>query len=174
MSHIFLIGFMGAGKSTVGRALAERLDMPFVDLDDHVEASTGLTVGELFETQGEPAFRNHESAALLAVADAPPSVVACGGGVILSDENRRVLKESGCVLYLAVSADVAMARIGGAETRPLLAGGGGETAAALLDARRSTYESVADATVNTTGLTPIAVADRLERAVTACGRCADG
>lgn len=150
--HLFLVGFMGAGKSSVGRKVAEHLGMRFVDLDERITAESGATVSEIFETGGEEMFRDIERDTLIALQDEPPSVVACGGGVILRNENRRVLKRLGTVVYLKVSAAEALARIGDTSTRPLLSGKGGATAAmALLAARESLYEAVADVVVDTTG-----------------------
>lgn len=159
MNHIFLVGFMGAGKSTVGRLLADRLAMPFADLDEMVEAAAGCTVAQMWAESGEEAFRAAESEALASLAGAEPSVVACGGGVVLVDENRAMLKSLGRVVYLTVSADEALARVGGADTRPLLAGGGAAVARQLMAARESVYLAVADAVVTTMGRSPEDVAE---------------
>lgn len=158
MSHIFVVGFMGAGKSTVGRLVADRLSRPFVDLDQMVEETEGRTVAQIWSASGEGAFRAAESQALASLASAAPSVVACGGGVVLADGNRALLKAMGWVVYLTVSAEEALARVGGGDTRPLLAGGGAVVAQRLLDARESLYRVVADAVVPTTGRRPEDVA----------------
>lgn len=163
MSHVFLVGFMGAGKSTVGRTVAERLGRLFVDLDVRIEAASGRPVSELFETDGEATFRVLESDALDALAEEPPSIVACGGGVVVRDANRATLKALGHVIYLRVSAGETLARVGDDGTRPLLSGGGGLLAAtALLEARETLYTAVADATIDTAGRTAEEVADRVE------------
>lgn len=151
-AHIFLVGFMGAGKSTVGRLIADRLGLPFIDLDERITVGAAASASEIFERHGEARFREIESEALLALDGAPPSVVACGGGIVVRAENRSVLKRLGTVVYLQVSAGEAIARIGDVSSRPLLAGPGGAIAAtALLSARESLYASVADVTVDTTG-----------------------
>ncbi len=153
MSIIYLIGFMGAGKSTVGQLLADRLARPFIDLDDEIEAQAGSSISDLFEQQGETEFRRLESMALKKVAESDAAIVACGGGVVVRDENRVVLKDSGIVVYLRVSAPEALARIGGTATRPLLSGTGGAVAAtSLLASREALYAAVADITVDTEGL----------------------
>ena len=160
MSHVFLIGFMGAGKSTVGRILADRLGLPFVDLDSEITHSAGRTITEIFDAEGEQGFRSRETAALASLADIPASVVACGGGVVLIDENRRLLKRTGVVVYLKVSAEEAIARIGDTTGRPLLAhGDAAHMAATLLATRETLYGTVADAVVDTGGLTPERVAE---------------
>jgi shikimate kinase len=162
VSHVLLIGFMGAGKSTVGRLLAERLGIPFIDLDGEIErAAGGVSVSEIFSTSGEAAFREFERVALRSVADRAPAVVACGGGVVLDDDNRRMLRALGSVVYLEVDADEALARIGTTAGRPLLEqGNAAETARALLSARETLYRSTADIVIDTSGLEPEAVAEQ--------------
>lgn len=160
MNHLFLVGFMGAGKSTVARLVADRLGRPCVDLDAAIEAEAGRPIRQIFDSDGESAFRDLESAALESLAEQPASVVACGGGAVLRDENRAAMSRMGCVVYLRVSAGETLARVGADETRPLLSGHGGELAAtALLEARVSLYTAVADATVDTVGQSPEQVAD---------------
>lgn len=150
--HLFLVGFMGAGKSTVARLVAERLGLPAIDLDEAIEERAGRSVTAIFEQDGEEAFRDLETQALSALADLPPHVVACGGGVVLRPENRALLKRMGTVVHLVVTADVALARIGDVSTRPLLAGPSGALAATrLLEARERLYRSVADLEVDTVG-----------------------
>jgi len=171
MSHIFLVGFMGAGKTTVARLLAERLDRPCVDVDEIIEAESGRSVREIFEDEGEPAFRALESRALLSLQTAEPSVVACGGGIVTRDENRSALKRLGCVVYLKVSAGETLARVGADGTRPLLSGPGGVLAAtSLLEARESLYAAVADISIDTVGLSAEQVADQVASAIE--GLCA--
>jgi shikimate kinase len=173
VSRLFLVGFMGAGKSTVGRIVAERMGRRFVDLDDSVEERTGTTIAEIFETEGEQAFRELESEVLLGVGGEDEVVVACGGGIVLSDENRRLMRDLGCVIYLAVTPEEALARVGGAQSRPLLAGKSGEVAAGLLDARRKLYESAADFTIDTAGKSPEDVGEEVLAAFETCGRFPD-
>jgi shikimate kinase len=150
MGHIFLVGFMGAGKSTVGTSVAGALGLPFLDLDSVIEVEAGMAVREVFEKFGEERFRALEHAALADLEATGDTVVACGGGVVLRDENRALLKRLGTVVYLVVDAGEALARIGDTHTRPLLSGSGGTVAAtALLAARKALYAAVADITVDT-------------------------
>ena len=162
MSHILLVGFMGAGKSTVGRILADILGMPFLDLDSRIEQNAGMSVREIFDAGGEERFRSLEHAALASLVGEQDSVVACGGGIVLRDENRALLKDLGTVVYLVVSAGEAIARVGDTHTRPLLSGAGGAVAAtALLGARETLYATVADITVDTGGKDPAHVAEQV-------------
>ncbi len=145
-----LIGMMGSGKTTVGRSLAAALRRPLVDSDAQVEARTGRTVREIFESDGEAAYRVLEREALVdALAQAEPSVVAAAGGVVLDPGNRAVLQEAGTVVWLRARPEVLARRVSaGRDHRPLL---GDDPLAALrrLDAeRRPLYEEVADLVID--------------------------
>jgi shikimate kinase len=159
---VFIIGFMGAGKSTVGGIVAARLGRPFVDLDGEIERREGRTVAELFAAEGESGFRKAERAALAEVARQPGIVVACGGGVATDEDSYAILRESGTVVYLQVSPEEAVARVGSeVHGRPLLRGGSLESAASLLGSRERVYDAVADITVDTCGREPAAIADEV-------------
>lgn len=156
--HVFLVGFMGAGKSTVGRRLASALHRPFVDLDLRIEREHGRSISEIFSLEGEEAFRLFERDALVDMEGEPTSIVACGGGLVMRDENRLLLGRLGTVVYLKVTAGEAIARVGDTKTRPLLSGGSGSTAVtSLLAAREGLYASIADITVDTSGRSPAEV-----------------
>jgi shikimate kinase len=154
-NNIALIGFMGAGKTVTGRALAAELDMKFIDLDDVIEEKTGKTIPDIFAEQGEPAFRDIETDALKHACSKQHTVIACGGGVILRKENIDVLNRSALVIYLWAETATLLQRIGVSKgKRPLL---DVEDPAAAIDemlkARITYYEKTADITVDTTGLT---------------------
>ncbi len=158
--HVVLVGFMGAGKSTVAALIAQRLGWPCIDLDLEIEQEAGRSIADIFADEGEEVFRARETRALEGLAAREPSVIACGGGVVLKVQNRALLKELGTVVYLVVTAEEAIARVGDLTTRPLLAGAGGTLAATqLLSARESLYRSVADLVVDTAGRTSSEVAE---------------
>ena len=117
MKHLFITGFMGAGKSTVGRLVAERLGRPFADTDAVIEEREGLSVSALFEARGEEGFRLAEHAALEWLASETPHVIATGGGVVLRPDNQALLRRAGTVVYLSVTPEEALARLGDAGDR---------------------------------------------------------
>ena len=117
---IYLVGFMGSGKSTVGRRLAERLELPFVDLDDDIEAAAGRTIASIFSEDGEQAFRDAEHAALAArVGSSESFVLALGGGAFTFERNREVMRGAGTSVWLDCPFEVALRRVAGFEHRPL-------------------------------------------------------
>ena len=141
--HVWLVGMPGSGKSAVGRALAERMGLPFVDLDDEVERAAGRTVPAIFAADGEAGFRGLEVRALGDAADGPRAVVATGGGAVLSDSNRHRMRQTGLVVHLDVDEAVALPRLESSPTpRPLLAEPGAW--ARLAEERRRGYKDVTD------------------------------
>jgi shikimate kinase len=119
--RIYLTGFMGSGKSTVGRRLAEQLGMPFADLDEEIERRAGMKVREIFERHGEPAFRQLEHEVLRATAERPDVVVATGGGTVAFEANERWIRTHGLSVWLNPAFATIVARIGrlGKQDRPL-------------------------------------------------------
>jgi len=162
VDRLILVGMMGAGKTTVGRQLADRLGWSHRDSDAEVVASTGSTVPELFAERGEEAFRAEESRVLSEALSSPdPVVVSAAGGVVLSPANRDLLRRSGVVVWLRADPTLLARRVGAGAGRPLL---GDEPAARLVDlyeVRRPLYQEVAAAVVDVDGLTPTEVVDRL-------------
>jgi len=119
--HLILIGFMGSGKTTLGKRLANQLKMPFVDSDDSIEKRTGIKIEQIFETHGESFFRELEKKWLLTLGNLQPSVIATGGGLPCFDRNLEALKESGKVFYLQRPARELAQRLSVSKTnRPLI------------------------------------------------------
>jgi shikimate kinase len=119
-SNIFLVGLMGAGKTTVGRMLARRLDRSFYDSDQEIERRTGVKIPVIFEIEGEPGFRVRETQALSELAARDNIVLATGGGAVLAPENRVLLKERGLVVYLHAQPHDVWQRTRHDKNRPLL------------------------------------------------------
>lgn len=148
---LFLIGPMGVGKSTVGRALAELAGRDFLDSDLEIERRTGASIPWIFELEGEAGFRRREAQVLADLAARPDLVVATGGGAVLLEENRVVLRQ-GVVVYLRATLDTLLERTRRDRQRPLLQTADPRASlAAILAARTPLYESLADRTVLTDG-----------------------
>ncbi len=119
-NNIVLCGFMGSGKTTVGKAVAEALNFEFVDSDYYVQQKLGRTISEIFAENGEEYFRNAETEALKELATKTNTVIATGGGAVLKAENISLLKSSGLVVFLDVSPETVINRLKNDTTRPLL------------------------------------------------------
>ena len=147
-SRIILVGYRGAGKTTVGPVLAARLGWPFADCDDRVEETAGTTIAEIFRTEGEAGFRDRESAALEELLREEKIVLATGGGAVLREVNRTAMKRAGFVVWLTAPAEVVYRRLTADPTtaarRPALAAGGLDEVVQLLAAREPLYRAVAD------------------------------
>jgi len=161
-----LVGMMGTGKTTVGRALAGRNGWTYLDSDEEVQKRTGRTVPELFAAQGEAGFRVEESRALAqAVAAPPPLVVSVAGGAVLDPANRELLREAGIVVWLRASAEVLTVRVGDGRTRPLLGDDPGAVISRLLPVREPFYRELADVVIDVDDTAVEAVCERIESAL---------
>jgi shikimate kinase len=174
IERIVLVGLSGAGKSTVARLLAARLGWAAADSDDWIVAQAGRSIADLFASEGEPAFREREHAALRTLCERPGLVLATGGGVVTVEANWPLLRARSRVVWLRASPEQVFARLAGERgdgptvVRPLLASDPLARLRAMAAARRDFYAR-ADVTVDTDGATPAEVAERVLAAVLASG-----
>ena len=146
---LVFVGLMGSGKSSVGRRVAGRLDLPFVDVDVEIEARTGATIAEIFADRGEPAFRVLEADVLAELLDrGEPGVIASGGGAVLSERTRRRLQDDALVVWLRARPSTLTHRTKPDDTRPLLTGDHRATLERLAAERDPLYAEVADHVVD--------------------------
>jgi shikimate kinase len=150
---VVLVGFMGSGKSSVGRAVARRFGVPFVDVDERIESAAGCRIRDLFGREGEPAFRTREKTALRDALSVKGCVVATGGGAFADEENRALLRSYAPVVYLEAGVETLLERLAGDSGRPLLRGGDREDVVRELLSRREPGYRTADVTVRTDGRT---------------------
>jgi len=158
VGHIWLIGMMGSGKTTVGAIVAERLGLPFIDIDTEVMTRTGRTIPELFE-QGESVFRLNEADAIEAVAGSTPHVIATGGGAVLAKRNLELMRETGTTILLTASTATILDRISTGADRPLAPNR--DAVEAISELRTAIYLAAADHAVDTDGVDPSVVAERV-------------
>ena len=150
--NLFLVGPMGAGKTTVGRQIAELFRMPFLDLDHEIEERTGAAVSLIFELEGEPGFRRRERAMLGDIVTRSGIVLATGGGAVLDADNRRLLQQRGFVIWLDPAVDAQLARLERDRQRPLLrAPDRRERLERLAIERNPLYAGIADLRVSSSG-----------------------
>lgn len=172
--RIFLVGMMGAGKTTVGQVLASRLGWQHLDSDGQVEQSTGCSVAQIFDQRGEAAFRAEEANALArAATGAAPVVVSVAGGAVLDPDNRHLLGRCGTVVWLRARIDTLAVRVGSGDGRPLL---GHQPVAVLrrLEARRRpVYQQLAQVVVDVDDLPPMLVAERILASLDRTGQSVD-
>jgi shikimate kinase len=161
-TRILLVGYRGTGKSTVGRSLAAALNWSFVDCDEEVERLAGQSIAHIFAHEGEEGFREREAVVLRSVCQQRDCVIATGGGVILRESNRLLLRQSGWVVWLRAAPETILRRLEEDPTtparRPALTGQSGlAEICTLLVQRTPLYAAVADQVVDTDQLSPQAV-----------------
>ena len=143
--NIVLIGFMGSGKTTVGKALSVKCGREFLDTDALIEANEGRKISEIFAKEGEAHFRKLEYAVLNNLTEAKDKIISTGGGIVTYPDNRGLLKKAGKVVYLRVKPETVVKRLEGDESRPLLMGDDKLSKVEnLLSSRKAMYEEVAD------------------------------
>ena len=166
LASVILVGPMGSGKTTVGRALADREHMVHADIDEMIVQARGLAIAEIFETEGESRFRTLEHQALTRALAGTGAVISAGGGVVTSESNRSLLRQADAlVVWLDASVEVLVCRVGDGAGRPLLAGDDVANALRTKVAERAeAYEEVADVRIDTSDMS---VADCVDLIVAA-------
>ena len=161
--NMILIGFMGAGKTSVGEELAGRFGKTLIDTDRMIEERAGMSISDIFAVQGEEAFRRLETEVLeQLISEASGEMISVGGGLPLREENRKLLKKLGTVIYLRVRPETVLARLKGDTTRPLLQGDDVEEKVnSLLSKRGPIYEMAADRIISVDGRSVEQIADAI-------------
>ena len=152
MKNIYLVGFMGTGKSAVGRELAKKQKSRFIDLDELIELKEQRSITDIFAREGEAYFRRLESRVLKEVAKEKNFVVGCGGGIVLNKNNIKTMKDTGIVICLSAKPEVILKRVCGCTHRPLLNVDNPKERIGLLLKLRSPYYALADKTIDTSRL----------------------
>ncbi len=162
-----MVGLMGAGKSSIGRRLASRLDLPFVDADSEIEAAAGCTIAEFFERHGEAAFRDGERRVIARLLDGPRKVLATGGGAFMDEDTREAIGRSGISVWLRADLETLVRRTSRRSDRPLLNNDDpAETLKNLMETRYPIYEQ-ADIDVESDDGPPDQTVDRVVAALEA-------
>lgn len=160
---IMLVGFMGAGKSTIGELISRMLNLEFIDTDREIEKELGMPISDIFKTAGEKAFREIETTILKKVQGKSGTIVACGGGIILNEENRKILKENTFVIWLKCPLAICLERSDNGK-RPLLNNPDVLSfAGKLLGEREPFYNEVADMVIETNGAYTQSIAEDIVR-----------
>ncbi|HEV3065863.1 MAG TPA: shikimate kinase [Chthoniobacterales bacterium] len=164
--NIVLVGFMGSGKSSVGREIAGRCELRFLDTDSIIRRNYRKSIADIFASIGEPVFRDEENRVLQDLQNSRDVVLATGGGIVLQTRNHLLLRSLGVVVWLTANEEVTWDRVSRNQSRPLLQTADPRaTIRNLMSARYPLYRSVADITLETSGLTHQEVADRLIAAI---------
>lgn len=161
MQNVILIGFMGTGKTTVGKALAAALQLPHRDLDEAIVNHVGCSIADLFQSKGEQYFRDVETALLQKLLDEDVQVLTTGGGAVLRQENISTMLQAGTVIALSAAEEELIRRLESDSQRPLLAGGVAERVKTLLEERKGAYD-FAPIQIDTTGKTVQTIVDEIK------------
>lgn len=162
---IVLVGLMGAGKTTVGRRLAQRMRLPFVDADHEIEAAADMTISDIFARFGEPYFRDGERRVIARLIDGTPKVIATGGGAFLNEQTRALILEHAIAVWLDAEPAVLADRVRRRDTRPLLRGGDPEEILTELAAVRNPFYAMAPIRVQSVAAPHDATVDEILKAI---------
>ena len=166
IQNIFLIGFMGAGKSSIAKELSKKLQMNIVEMDQRIVQEQGMSINEIFEKYGEDHFRDIESQLILDLGNTEPVIVSCGVGVVIRQENSQYMKKSGKVVFLTAKPETIFERVRYSKERPILNGNMNvEFIADLMAKRLPLYEAAADVMIHTDGKTVAQIAEEIIEAV---------
>ncbi len=166
--NIFMIGFMGSGKSSVSLQLADMTGVPKAEMDQILTDREDMTIAEIFANKGEPYFREQETELLREFGTTGPQIISCGGGVVMKEENVEIMRKSGTIVCLAATPDVIYERVKDSRERPLLNGNMNvEYIAELMEARKPFYEKAADITIETSHMRIDKVAEAILEAIAA-------
>ena len=170
MRNIYLIGFMGAGKSMIARALVKKTGAESAEMDELIERQQGMAITEIFQKYGEEHFRNLETELLRSLAEKTDLIVSCGGGSVLRDENAALMKENGCIVLLTATPETIYERVKDSKNRPVLNGNMNVAyIRELMEKRRARYEAVADVRIATDGKDADTICEEI-LAQPCCGR----
>lgn len=167
MQNIYLVGFMGTGKTAVGRLLARRLKRKFFDLDDLIEEEERMSIPDIFAKKGEPYFRSAEKRVLFKVSLQDNLIIACGGGIVIDEENIDCMKKTGKIICLSASADVILKRTSKYTHRPLLNVVNPKEKIEELLKQRAAYYASADIAIDATRLSVAESAEAIIAALAA-------
>lgn len=169
--NILLIGFMGAGKSTVSACLGRMLAMETIEMDSYIEEKEGMKISKIFEVYGEEYFRNCESNTLIELRNKDHAVISCGGGVPLREKNVELMKKNGYVVWLTADPETILKRVRHSTERPLLNGHMDVAYISnLMESRREKYHAAADLVINTSGKKVVEICEELLQALSAVQR----
>lgn len=151
-NNIYLIGFMGAGKSTIAAVLKKKLQMKLVEMDARIVEEQGMSINDIFATKGEPYFRDVESQLILDLNEEGDTIVSCGGGVVVREQNVENMKKRGKIVFLSATPETIYSRVKDSTDRPILNGNMNvEYIAKLMEKRRALYEGACDIRIETDG-----------------------
>lgn len=160
--HIYLIGFMGTGKTTVSHELQKLTQAKEIDMDAWIVTKNQMSVNEMFEKYGESYFRDRETDAVREISALSPAIISCGGGAVLREENTKMMKESGKIVLLTATPETVYERVKDSTDRPLLNGNMNVAhIAGLMEKRRDLYAAACDVRVVTDGKTPTQIAEEI-------------
>lgn len=166
MNNIFLIGFMGAGKSTIAKELQSMLNMSLVEMDARIVEEQGMSINDIFAKYGEDHFRDIESQLVIDIGDEGNTIVSCGGGVVVRPQNTENMKKSGKIIFLSATPETIYERVKDSTDRPILNGNMNvEYIAELMEKRRALYEAAADIKISVDGKTVAEVCEEIVKKV---------